>query len=87
MAKALWTSIKIKLVFCFLGQNEFQGMCSPVKVDFLYTDVIKQRSLFSLVRPERVRNYYSLFQKSNEASSEGSLNERETYCILCFYKQ
>ena len=47
IAKALCTSVDIKFIFRFLGLKEFQRTYWPVKVGFLYIEVIKWQSFFS----------------------------------------
>ena len=47
IAKALCTSVDIKFIFGFLGLKEFQRTYWPVKVGFLYIEVIKWQSFFS----------------------------------------
>ena len=47
IAKALCTSVDIKFIFRFLGLKEFQRTYWPVKVGFLYIEVIIWQSFFS----------------------------------------
>ena len=48
VTRALWTRVEIKLILRFMGQKEFQRMHWQVKVGFLYTDITKWQSFFSI---------------------------------------